>query len=129
MTTSGSDILRQALRARNRSAGYIANLAQTLGITAVALESFMTSSSKLADGVMTKLACEIFPHAEGYDPVADLLVPKKNEAKPAGIAPEPYKPKMTGAEFRASLYPPQRAAPAKGAATTSGRLSRPGWKD
>ena len=62
-----------------------------------------------------------------YDPETDLLKSTAPEPTPVGIRPEPYKPTMTGAEFKAMAERTYAArandAPPPGPA----QLSRPGW--
>jgi hypothetical protein len=125
MTTTGIDVIKQALRQRAHH-GYIGILARELGLGIVTLQDFAYGSARLAPAALAALTAALFDGRVEYDADIDRLrQSNKQEPKPLGIRPLTISemnlnlPKFAGGP--PPLYPASARPKAK--------APRPGWAD
>ena len=124
MITSGTDIIREAVRVRMVK-GHLGTLARDLSVSVDALEAFVAGKRTLPPDILRALTTELLSHAE-YDASCDRLRPaNKQKPTPAyGVTPPPAKHNPT--------VPRQASGPfriVRDAAPMPLKSKRPGWAD
>ena len=90
--TTGTDVLREALRVRIRK-GSAALLARDLGAGTATLDEFAHGRGTLPLAIMNTLAKNLFGDSCSFDAQRDLLTRTKQVATPIGTAPPRFVPK------------------------------------
>jgi hypothetical protein len=126
MTTTGIDVIKQALRQRAHH-GYLALLARDLGLGIVALQDFAyDGSARLAPAALAALTAALWDGRVVYDPDIDLLRPTNNNPpEPLGIRPPTISEMNLQLPKFAGGPPPLYPAPARPKA----KAPRPGWAE
>src|SRR4051812_44667058 len=88
---TGVTVLRQTVRARNRSPNALTLIAREVGVSASTLEDFAANRADLDVATLKALTPILHPHAE-YDEESGLLrSSNRNPPMLAGIPPAPFK--------------------------------------
>ncbi len=129
-TVTGIDVLRQTVKARNRSPHALSLIAREVdGVSASALEDFAAGKADLSVEILKALTKVLYPGAE-FDPDHNLLQTPSLPARPMGIKPPPYDPAK-----HPSYHPPPAGPHTRGTSgitglppsPQAGPPTRPGW--
>jgi hypothetical protein len=126
-TTTGTEVLRQAMAGRNKKLN-LANWARDLGIANETLHSFIAGSDNLSAEVKTELARRLFGDSASFNAETDRLVRAKTEAVSIGPGPvwslgdNPYPPRHVPRPSPTEGAPKPRKASAPAV-----KAVQPGW--
>lgn len=127
---TGIDVLRQTVKARNRSPHALSLIAREVdGASASALEDFAAGKIDLGVEILKSLTKILYPNAE-FDPAANLLRPLSAPTRPMGITPPPYDPAKHSPHHPPPVGPHTRATSGIATVTPAAptkRVGTPGW--
>jgi hypothetical protein len=127
--TTGTDVLRQTVKARNRSPHALSLIASEIaGVGVSTLEDFAAGKIDLKVETLQALTRILYPHAE-FDAERDLLCSaNKQEAKPMCTAyPARFDPKSSPHYMPFNPDQPRTAPQPVKAEPPKPKASRPGW--
>lgn len=88
--TTGTDLVRAALRGRNRKLN-MAGFARDLGMSSDTLDAFANARIELAPEMMQKLVRTLWGDSTDFDAEANALRPSNREPpRPLGVCPAPF---------------------------------------
>ncbi|MFH0300990.1 hypothetical protein AAFX91_27950 [Bradyrhizobium sp. 31Argb] len=123
--TTGVDVLRRTVHARNRSPHALALIAREVeGVSTSMLEDFAAGKIDLGIAALQALTKELYPHAE-FDVESGMLrSTNRSEPRSLGVRPEPFDPRTlpyySPASPGAHLLPLRQEKP-------PAKKPRPGW--
>jgi hypothetical protein len=118
--TTGTDLVREALRGRNRKLN-LAGLARSLGLPADRLENFAEGKVTLPAETMQAIVKALWGEHTEFDAEADALRPS-NRTPPTPLGVHPPKFESVPLNFQTGAPPPQ-----SGYAPAQPKKPRPGW--
>jgi hypothetical protein len=127
-TTSGKQVLREAISARVKKKENLQSLVQMIRATQDNLISFSEGADNLDEAQLSAVAMYVFGNPT-YSQELDKLVSQAAPATNMGIAPAPYQP-STAVNYPAPFTPRPEIAPAPaapGMVDTSKYRKAPGW--
>jgi hypothetical protein len=125
---TGTMVLRQTVRARNKSPHALSLIAREVGISASMLEDFAAGKIDLNVDALKALTKELYGNAE-FDSELDLLRSIAPPATPMGVTPTPYDIDKHSRYHPPPIGPWTRAGGIKSVSPSlqARPLRRPGW--